>query len=158
MAPIKPELVVFGISHYCEKARWALDWHRIDYNEIGWPPGLHRALLKRRGAKGSTLPVLLDGKTVVEGSSAIIDWAESNAPDRARSLNPQADDLTEARQIERRADEVIGVHVRRLAYAETLPCHSHLVKPAVFLNSSAGHRFVGSVMWPMTRRGMKESG
>jgi glutathione S-transferase len=65
MAPIKPVLVVFGISHFCEKARWALDWHGISYTEVTWPPGLHRPLLKKHGAKGSSLPVVLDGDLVV---------------------------------------------------------------------------------------------
>jgi len=137
MAPIKPVLVVFGVSHFCEKARWALDWHGISYTEIGWPPGLHRALLRQHGAKGSSLPVVLDGDLVVEGSGAIIDWAESKAQDRTRSLNPQTGDLAETREIERRADEVVGFHVRRLAYAETLPYYSHLVRPTLFLRCTA---------------------
>ena len=156
MAPIKPVLVVFGISHFCEKARWALDWHGISYTEIGWPPGLHRALLKQHGAKGSSLPVVLDGDLVVEGSGAIIDWAESKAQDRTRSLNPQTGDLAETREIERRADEVVGFHVRRLAYAETLPYYSHLVRPTLFLRCTAWHRLIGGVMWPVTRRIMMQ--
>ena len=94
----------------------------------------------------------MDGDIVVEGSGAIIDWAESKAQDRTRSLNPETEDLAEAREIERRADEVIGVHVRRLAYAETLPHYSHLVRPALFLGSSAWHRLIGGLMWPVTRR------
>jgi hypothetical protein len=47
----RPKLIVFGISHFCEKARWALDWHGITYSEISWGPGLHRVLLKRYGAR-----------------------------------------------------------------------------------------------------------
>ncbi len=43
-------LITSGISHFCEKARWALAWHDIDYNEISWPPGLHQILSKRCGA------------------------------------------------------------------------------------------------------------
>jgi hypothetical protein len=62
------------------------------HTEIGWPPGLHRALLKQHGAKGSSLPVVLDGDLVIEGSGAIIDWAESKAQDQTRSLNPQTGD------------------------------------------------------------------
>lgn len=27
----KPTLYVFAISHYCEKARWALDFFEVDY-------------------------------------------------------------------------------------------------------------------------------
>lgn len=116
----------------------ALDWHGVSYDEIGWPPGLHRVLLKRYGARGTTFPVLLDGKTVVQGSSAIIDWAESEVQDGVRSLNPRsANDFVEAHEIEGRADEVIGIHARRLAYAELLQATLSLPSRRFF----SGHRF-----------------
>jgi hypothetical protein len=35
MAEAAIRFMTFGISPYCEKARWALDWHRIPYREIG---------------------------------------------------------------------------------------------------------------------------
>jgi glutathione S-transferase len=75
---------------------------------------------------------------------------------RTRSLNPQTGDLAETREIERRADEVVGFHVRRLAYAETLPYYSHLVRPTLFLRCTAWHRLIGGVMWPVTRRIMMQ--
>ena len=89
MAHTKPKLITFGRSHFCEKARWALDWHGIAYDEIGWPPGLHIILAKRCGAKATTLPILLDGESVIQGSGAIIDWAESKSQDCTRTLNPK---------------------------------------------------------------------
>ena len=156
MTQTKVRLITFGISHFCEKARWALDWHGIPYSEIGWPPGLHQVLAKRCGAKGTTLPILLDGEIVIQGSGAIIDWAESKAQDPARSLTPTANPV-EAEEIERRTDEVIGVHVRRLAFAEMLPSYSHLVKPALFHRASGWHRLVGSLMWPVARRIMMQT-
>jgi glutathione S-transferase len=143
----EPRLVTFGISHFCEKARWALDWHGITYEEISWPAGMHRVLAKRCGAKGNTLPILLDGEMVIEGSGAIIDWTDQKAQDHTRRLT-----RTGALEIEQRADDVIGVHVRRLAYAEMLPRLPHLVKRALFRNASSSHRFIGNMMWPVTRR------
>lgn len=151
MAHSKPKLITFGLSHFCEKARWALDWHSIPYEEIGWPPGWHLVLAKRCGARATTLPIILDGETVIQGSGAIIDWAESRGNDPRRSLAP-CRNLAEAQEIERRADEVIGMHVRRLAYAETLPTCPSLVKPALFLRTSASDRLIGNFMWPVTRR------
>ena len=133
MSQSTPRLITFAASHFCEKARWALDWHGIAYDEIGWPPGLHLMLAKRHGAKGRTVPILLDGAKIIQGSGAIIDWAESKAKDQGRSLTPRAG-LAEAKAIERRADEMIGVHVRRLAFAEMLPSHSHLVKSGAVLS------------------------
>jgi glutathione S-transferase len=143
----QPRFVTFGISHYCEKARWALDWHGIDYEEINWPPGVHLILAKSCGAKRTSLPILLDGRSVIQGSGAIIDWADQQTHDQARRLT-----LSDAREIERRADSVIGVHVRRLAYAELLPRFSELAKPALFGKSSGSHRLAGNAMWPLTRR------
>ena len=67
-----------------------LDWHCISYTEITWPPGVHRALLKHYGAKGSSLLVVsFDGDIVVEGSGAIIDLVETKAQDRTQILNPE---------------------------------------------------------------------
>src|SRR5262245_27302491 len=120
MPHVRPRLITFAASHFCEKARWALDWHGIDYDEVGWPPGLHVILARHCGAKGSTVPILLDGTEVIQGSGAIIDWADSKASGCGRSLTPKTSHA-EAREIERRADEIIGPHVRRLAFAETLP-------------------------------------
>ena len=125
----------------------------IAYDEIGWPPGLHQILAKRCGAKHTTVPLLLDGQDVIQGSGAIIDWAESKAENHGRSLSPKAG-LTEAKEIEARGDEIIGIHVRRLAFAELLPNYSHFVKPAVFYRASGWHRLVGHMMWPMAWRVM----
>jgi glutathione S-transferase len=147
MTGTKPRLITFGISHYCEKARWALDWHGVDYDEIGWPPGLHVILSKLRGAKHTTVPILLDGKRVIQGSGAIIDWADDQAQESSRRLT-----FPSALEIERRADDGIGISARRLFYAGILPEAPDVVKPAFFANTSRLHRLIGNVMWPVTPR------
>jgi glutathione S-transferase len=149
MKPDKPKLITFGISHYCEKARWALDWHGIDYEEVGWPPGLHQILAKCWGTKATTVPILLDGAQLIQESGAIIDWADERAQDRGRELT-----RLDALKIEQRADDIIGVHIRRLFFAEMLPTSPHLTRPGLFRNSSVSHRFVGTLMWPVTWRVM----
>jgi glutathione S-transferase len=153
MTEANPKLITFAASHFCEKARWALDWHGIAYEEVGWPPGLHLILAKLHGAKSSTVPIVIDGGALIQGSGAIIDWAESKAGDRGHSLTPA--NPAEAREIERRADEVIGVHVRRLALAELLPRYAHLVKPALFYRATGWRRFAGDAMWPVAWRIMQ---
>jgi glutathione S-transferase len=154
MATAKPKLITFAASHFCEKARWALDWHGITYEEVGWPPGLHQILAKSCGAKHTTVPILFDGQDVIQGSGAIMDWAERKDKDQDRSLTPRAADRSEAKEIERRADEIIGVHVRRLAFAELLPGQSHLVKPVLFYRASGWRRLMGTMMWPVSWRVM----
>jgi glutathione S-transferase len=147
----RPKLITFGTSLFCEKARWALDWHGIGYREISWPPGLHQILAKRCGAKSTTLPILLDGEMVIQGSGVIIDWADQRARSRGRELT-----LPGALEIEERADDIFGIHVRRLVYAEMLPRYSHLAKPGLFQNVSRTHRLIGNMMWPVTRRAMMQ--
>lgn len=143
------KLMVFGISHYCEKARWALDWHQVDYQEVNWPPGPHILLAKRLGAKRSSVPILQDGQELIQGSDAIIGWADANGPEATNLLT-----TPEALAIEQRADKSLGVHTRRLAYAECLQSHPHVVKPALFHNLSPLHLGLAHLMWPITRRAM----
>jgi glutathione S-transferase len=154
MTTANPQLITFAASHFCEKARWALDWHQVAYHEVGWPPGLHIILTKACGAKHRTVPILFDGADVIQGSGAIIDWADTKDKDKRRRLTPTQENRTEAMEIERRADEIIGVHVRRLAFAELLPDYSHMVKPALFYRASGWRRLIGNMMWPVSWRVM----
>jgi glutathione S-transferase len=142
-------LITFGLSHFCEKARWALDWHDVDYEEVSWPPGPHQFLAKRCGAKKTSVPIVRDRGEVIQGSDAIIDWADAEAGEANRQLTTEG-----SREIEERADKIIGPHVRRLFYAETLPQFPHYAKHPLFLNTDATHRFLGDLMWPVTRRVM----
>ena len=142
-------LIVFGISHYCEKARWALDWHGVDYEEVNWPPGPHLLMAKRLGAPRSSVPILQEGEELIQGSDKIIDWADALSPSSDKSLS-----TPEACELEQRADKSLGIHARRLAYAECLKTHPHVVKPAVFHNLSALHLLLANLMWPITRRAM----
>ena len=133
-----PRLITFGISHYCEKARWALDWHGIACEERSWPPAVHIPLARLTGAKRSTLPILAVGDRVIQGSGEIIDWAERNADGAAPALSPQGD-ARDATAIKRRADHVIGPQVRRLFYAKMLPRHHRMVKPALAVDVARWH-------------------
>ncbi len=147
----RPRLATFATSHFCEKARWALEWHGIQFDEVTWPPGLHRVLAARAGAKATSLPLLIGAGEVVEGSSAIIDWAERNSAESGRSLAPDTS-RDEAAGIEQRADEVIGIQVRRLAYAALLPGHADVVKRAMFQSAAGWHRVAGNLTWPLVWR------
>jgi glutathione S-transferase len=147
MAGSKPQLITFGISHYCEKARWALDWLGVDYDEIVCPPGWNIVLAKLRGAKETKVPFLLDGSCAVEGSGAIIDWADDRVQDSSRRLTSPS-----ALEIERRADDAIGINARRLFYAEALPQAPHAIKAAFSANYSPFHRFIGHITWLLTPR------
>ncbi len=155
MAGKIPRLFTFGIYSYCEKARWALEWLGVPFVEVRWPPGPHRLLARRVGAKKTTVPILKSGDIVFQGSGKIMNWAEHEAVGSEASLVPRGD-MDEAREIEKRADNVVGVQVRRHCYAEMICHHQHLVKPALFMNTAPFYRLLGNLMWPVTRRYIRD--
>ncbi len=111
-------LYTFVVSHFSEKARWALDWKRVPYAERQLTPGLHRRSLQRLAPR-STVPVLDDDGRVTQGSSAIIDYAERRWPDR--SLAPADPALhDQVPEMERWLDDEVGEPLRRVFYGSAL--------------------------------------
>ncbi|MDH5262550.1 MAG: glutathione S-transferase [Gammaproteobacteria bacterium] len=119
----RPILYVFAISHYCEKARWALDHLGIEYELRYLAPGEHAELAKKLGAPKSSVPYLAVNGNVIQGSADIIDWAE------AKLQRGQSPFSTAGSEIEQRIDDVAGVHVRRYYYSEALVEHPSTVRP-----------------------------
>jgi glutathione S-transferase len=124
----KPTLYIFAISHYCEKARWALDYLGIDYETKHVPPGQHRSIAKKLGAKRSSVPILATYEGVVQGSAEIIGWADANTPNKELRLIPDTG-REECRALEKRLDDILGVHIRRYYYSEALVEHPKTVRP-----------------------------
>ena len=62
-------LITIPFSHYCEKARWALDRAGVSYVEEPHLPGLHMGPMRKAG--GKTVPVLiLADRALLAGDSA----------------------------------------------------------------------------------------
>ena len=109
------KLYQFPLSHYCEKARWALDYKGLAYEKINIFPGSHFPVLKKLGLKDTTVPVLIDQSSVIQGSSQIITYLDDKYPEK--SLTPKDENLKqEALDWEAFADEEIGPHIRRCFY------------------------------------------
>jgi len=114
----EPLLWHISISHYSEKARWALDFKRVPHRRRAIPGGFHMpvALALTRG-EIYTFPVLvLDGE-VIGDSSAIIGALERRCPEPP--LYPE--DPAERRRaldLEEWFDEELGPPLRLLAWHE----------------------------------------
>lgn len=106
------------MSHFSEKARWALQVKNVEYERHGPPPGLHIALALwlTRGHSG-TLPILeLDGEKFSD-STAIIAALEERFPDPP--LYPAAPrERTRALELEDYFDRELGPTIRRLVWHE----------------------------------------
>lgn len=148
MSSTKPILYIFAISHYCEKARWALDWLGVDYELRHVAPGEHGEIAKKLGAPRTSVPYLsLDGK-VIQGSAAIVSWAE-NASTSGRSLTPNTQ---AAAEIEKRIDDIGGVHIRRYYYSEAMVEHPSMVRPIFTRDLPLTKKLMISLAWGKIRK------
>jgi glutathione S-transferase len=111
-------LYTFQVSHFAEKARWALDWKGVKYQECRLLPGPHLAVTRRIG-KVTSVPILMCDARVVQGSSAIIDFADARWPDRPLTSQTPAERDRE-RELESWLDDELGAPVRRVFYFHAL--------------------------------------
>src|SRR5205807_2532258 len=107
------------ISHYCEKARWALDRAGIPYREERHVQGIHRLASRRAGGRG-TVPVLVTPAGPVADSAEILDWVDARLSPDLRLVPVDAAAAAEVRALCRRFDEVLGPSARRLIYVHML--------------------------------------
>lgn len=108
-------LITIPISHFCEKARWALDRAGIEYEERAHLQVLHWAAVKRAGG-GRTVPVLVCGDTVLPESAAILAWADAHAPADRRLYPDEPGERDAVLALERDFDERLGPDGRRWMY------------------------------------------
>lgn len=113
-------LITIPISHYCEKARWALDRAGVDYVERPHLQLIHIFAARFAGG-GRTVPVFVTGKgEVLAESSEILHWTDTQVSPE-RQLYPHGDIGAEAAALEAWLDQGFGPDGRLWMYHETLP-------------------------------------
>ena len=108
-------LITIPISHYCEKARWALDRAGVSYREQAHLQLIHWIAVRRAGG-GRTAPVLVCGDRVLADSADIVDEADAKAPPGQRLYPDDQGTAAEVRALERDFDANLGHHGRRWMY------------------------------------------
>lgn len=111
-------LYTFNISHFSEKARWALDYEGIRYEERVLLPGPHQ-LVTRGIARRTHVPLLEHDGQYVQGSSAIIDYVAH----RLGGTKLTAIDATErvkVLELENKLDQAFGRGVQQVLYSALL--------------------------------------
>lgn len=115
-------LYQFPLSHYCEKARWILDYKELDYVAHNLVPGLHRSFVNRKTkAQSHTLPLLNDQQHWVADSTKIALYLDEQYPEKKviRSHYAMKSTIYEINQI---ASE-LGEYVRRWTLAHIILNH-----------------------------------
>lgn len=119
IVPTVLRLVTIPISHYCEKARWALERARIPYREERHVQGIHQIAARRAGG-GPTVPVLVTPDDVLGESREILDWVDERTPAEQRLFPAEPAERAEVEKLCARFDEVLGPSGRRLMYVHML--------------------------------------
>lgn len=109
-------LVTIPISHYCERARWALDHAGIRYEEDPHLQLFHYRHSKGAGG-GKTVPVLVtDEGSVLPDSADIVVYADERAPPDKKLYPEKPAEREQVLELERRHAGTFGVETRRVMY------------------------------------------
>lgn len=152
-----PRLLTITYSHFCEKARWALERAGVPFREAGHMPIFSRFAGLARGA-WSSVPVLFTDEGIIRGSGAIARWADARAGE-GRRLYPSEDDprRREVDALEADFDANLGPDTRRFAYHHVLGRKPLAV--AIAVTTPAVERWLARASFPLVaasmRRGMQ---
>jgi glutathione S-transferase len=112
-------LITIPISHYCEKARWALERAGIEYREERHVQGVHQIVARRAGGR-KTVPVLVTPGGVLADSADILAWVDERTPAGGRLFPDDAGERGDVEALCQRLDDVLGPSGRRLMYVHML--------------------------------------
>lgn len=110
-------LLTIPISHYCEKARWALDRLGLPYAEERHLQMFHYWQSFRLSG-GPNVPVLIDDGRVISDSTAILQHLERYAAAETRLYPETGRGAVE--ELEELFDETLGIESRRWVYFHAL--------------------------------------
>ena len=85
-------LITIAPSHFCEKARWALQLAGIPFVEEPHPPLLHMRAAGRGRSSGHSTPVLVADGVVIPDSTDILEFVQ-NQPQGSWRPYPADDHL-----------------------------------------------------------------
>lgn len=153
MPQVKVRLITIPFSHYCEKARWALERCNIAYEEDGHLPLFHYLANRRAGAP-RTVPVVVDGEHLITDSTDIVAWADATRPG---TLVPVGETRAAALALEDTFDRDLGPATRRWGYFYLLPRKDldHVITRGVPRWEAVALRLVRPIAVGVMKRGLK---
>lgn len=146
-------LYQFPISHFCEKARWALDYKNVPYKTKNLLPGPHVKQVMSF-AKRSEVPVLRNGNDIVQHSNKIIDYLDEIFPEN--NLTPVDEEKRiNALKWEAFVDKEVGPNIRTYFY-HTLLEHPDLLIPLFTYKGPWYGKILMKFFFPTLRIKMKK--
>jgi glutathione S-transferase len=143
--------ILYGLrqSPWTERARWALDHHRVSYRYREHVPMLGELVLRRRaGTKRASVPLLVDGPDVFRSSLEIARHADQvggSAPLVIDGEVERWDAIAERVTQTGRTRTLANLRRSRRAQAEALPAFiPAILRPAMAPAAALAARFVAS--------------
>jgi glutathione S-transferase len=150
-------LITIPPSHYCEKARWALNLAKVPFIEERHPPLFHVRAARKGRATGHSTPVLVADGEVMPDSTEILEFVQRR---HGAAWGPYPLDSQlrfEVDELEELFDTRLGPHTRRLAYFHLLQ-RRDLFLGSVLAGVSGWERRIFTALAPvmasLMRRGM----
>lgn len=145
-------LITIGPSHFCEKARWALDRISATYEEDAYPPLLH--LVPMRLAGGRSTPVLITPHRTFKDSTEILKFVDRVGPVDLRLYPEDPVTKLEVEQLEDLFDETLGPHARRWVYQQLMK-DRQLFVDAITTNATPRARAVTTSMASLVEKALR---
>jgi glutathione S-transferase len=140
-------LITIPLSHYCERARWALDRCGVSYHEEQHLQMFHLRAVKRAGGR-HMVPLLVTPDGALTDSADIVAYADAQASPERR-LFPEGE-REEVEALAREYAGELGVEARRWAYHRLLP-HRRLLMKYNGAQAPAYQRVALRVAFPFAR-------
>ncbi len=151
MLPL-PTLWHFRLSHYNEKARWALDWKKLPHVRRAVLPGPHVPIIWWQTGQ-TQVPALRLGDTMIVDSTRIIAALETYQPEPPLyPTDPAA--LARALALEDHFDEDLGPHIRRAFFHELLQ-HPEVATATLTVDETPLTRVLYGLAFPLVRTVMR---
>ncbi|MBD2741427.1 glutathione S-transferase family protein [Coleofasciculus sp. FACHB-1120] len=110
-----PRLITISVSHYCEKARWALERLEVPYIEERHIPLFHR-LATRKSGGGQTTPVLVTEAGTLSDSSDILQYLDGMTAESTKFYPADPKLRREVEKLEDLFNKQLGPSIRLWAY------------------------------------------
>ena len=132
-------LITIPLSHYCDKARWALERSGQPYTEEAHVQIFHYVATLRARA-GLFVPALIHEGFAIRGSASIARWADAHRASGTPTLYP-ASQREAIERLEDRLDTELGVPSRLLMYHHAFGERDRLL-PYIFTGVPAYQRWL----------------
>lgn len=149
-----PVLWQLRISHFNEKARWALDYKRVPHRRRSLAPGPHATRSRRLGGRGTTPVLEIDGE-VIGDTTEIVAKLEQRNPDPPLYPGTEAERKA-ALDLEEHFDEQLGPGLRSAIFHAILP-DRRLTVSLTTQGLAARYRIMFNAIYPLVRRAVDRS-